>query len=56
MVGVYEGEVCGRDGCSGVLEAHPHPGGCTCFQSAPCSVCTVNRQYCPTCEWEAQDE
>jgi len=56
--GFAVGEICGRDGCSGIIEEHESDlGGCSCHQSAPCSYCTEERQFCPTCGWEAsQDE
>lgn len=56
--GVLSGEVCGRDGCPGIIAEHEarEGEGCTCHLCAPCSYCTTSRAYCPVCGWEASDE
>ncbi|WP_137279257.1 hypothetical protein [Pseudomonas rhizoryzae] len=53
--GYCEGDICGRDGCQGLIKDHP-VDGCTCFICAPCSACTAERGYCPHCGWEAADD
>lgn len=57
--GIFKGDVCGRDGCKGILDEHQpdrERGGCTCFQNAPCSFCVDDRTYCPECDWGGSDE
>jgi len=55
--GFVVGEVCERDGCSGIIEEHKSDlGGCSCHVSAPCAYCTEERQFCPTCGWEASQD
>lgn len=52
--GELGGEVCNRDGCTGIIvEGEQRGDGCSCFQSAPCSYCCQNTEYCPKCGWEA---
>lgn len=53
--GVEEGDVCGRNGCEGVIEVHPVEG-CSCHISPPCSACTKPRNFCPECGWELADD
>lgn len=55
-IGVLEGEQCNRNECKGILEEHDSDGGCRCHISPPCSYCTTSREYCPTCEWDSQEE
>lgn len=55
-IGHEEGEVCGRNGCQGVIEFEPHPGNCSCHISPPCSACTSVDLCCPECGWEARKE
>lgn len=52
-IGDEEGQVCGRDGCKGVLELTPHQG-CSCHISPPCSNCTDRETCCPVCGWESR--
>ncbi len=54
-IGYEEGDVCGRDGCKGILELHPVEG-CSCHISAPCSACTTPSEYCPECGYEAKED
>lgn len=51
--GIEEGEVCGRNGCDGIIKLPPVEG-CTCFNCAPCSQCFNNKLICPTCGWEEE--
>lgn len=46
--GYTEGDVCGRDGCCGVIAIRPSEN-CSCHISPPCSSCTAAREYCPEC-------
>lgn len=49
-IGTMPGEVCGRDGCEGVLvERMPDPDRCTCFSRPPCPECTRGGAKCPDC-------
>lgn len=54
--GFVKGEVCGRDGCQGIIEEHEKDGGCTCFINPPCSYCVEPCEFCPECDWQASDE
>ena len=54
-VGYCEGDVCGRDGCEGILEQHPVEN-CSCHINPPCSQCTTPREFCPVCDWDASEE
>ena len=52
----YEiGEVCGRDGCDGVIEEKPVEN-CSCHINPPCSACTTPAEFCPVCDWAAVDD
>lgn len=50
-----EGEVCGRDGCTGHIERH-RVENCSCHISPPCSACTSPLNFCPVCDWEECDD
>jgi len=52
--GVCEGETCNRDGCTGILGRY-EGDGCSCHTSPPCSDCVEAREYCPKCDWSAED-
>lgn len=53
--GVYEGEVCNRLHCRGIIDCHPVEN-CSCHICPPCGSCTAPRNYCPTCGWEEADD
>jgi hypothetical protein len=53
--GVEEGDICGRNGCVGVIERHPTEG-CSCHISPPCSACMKPKDFCPICGWELADD
>lgn len=55
-IGYLKGEICGREGCAGIIEEHPSESCCSCHVNPPCSYCTDSREYCPVCEWEGRDE
>lgn len=54
--GVDEGDVCGRNGCDGVLVMKHQftEGGCSCFRAAPCGYCMSEVPECPTCGWVSE--
>lgn len=52
--GYEEGEVCGRNGCKGVIHL-PKVEGCTCFKNAQCGACTSNYFTCPVCGWTCDE-
>lgn len=55
--GYLAGEICGRDGCEGIIVKGESEYGCSCHMGAPpCSSCTTPREYCPECDWRAKDE
>jgi hypothetical protein len=49
--GYLKGELCNRDGCTGVI-IHEVEGSCSCHINPPCSYCTDDSMYCDTCGWE----
>lgn len=49
--GIEEGDVCGRDGCLGVLEIE-QPDNCSCHINPPCEACTNVKLVCPECGWK----
>ena len=53
--GDEEGAGCGRNGCGGVIAVREIEG-CSCHISPPCSACTTPREYCPVCDWSAEEE
>ncbi len=53
--GYEEGEICGRDGCKGVIAVHPVEC-CACHINPPCHACTTPREYCQTCGYESKDD
>lgn len=56
MFGQEVGQICGRDGCKGIIQDDYEPdGGCSCHINGPCGYCTTEREYCPECEWAARD-
>lgn len=53
--GIYEGEVCNRNNCKGIVAEHPVEN-CSCHLYPPCSACMTPRNYCATCGWEEADD
>ena len=54
-LGISEGEICNREGCTGTIQLRPVEN-CSCHISAPCSACTSPRHYCNMCDWEESEE
>jgi hypothetical protein len=53
--GIFEGDVCNREGCNGIINTHP-VRGCSCHINPPCSACTEPRNFCSDCGWEEREE
>ena len=54
--GYFEGELCNRDGCFGIIETIEKEGGCYCHTgNPPCGYCTQQNEYCEKCGWEAEN-
>jgi len=56
MIGDYEGEVCGRRGCTGVIRFRESDAQCSCHINPPCSACTDKVLECPECEITSEDD
>lgn len=54
-LGYEEGDLCGRDGCVGVIAVYPVEN-CSCHINPPCGACTTPKEFCPDCDWRAIDE
>ncbi|MCM1170203.1 MAG: hypothetical protein NC324_09750 [Bacteroides sp.] len=54
--GMSEGEICGRDGCKGIIAKRKIEGSCSCHINPPCAYCTTPKEYCPECGWDASEE
>lgn len=54
--GNRKGDVCGRDGCEGIIDEHEKEGSCSCHINPPCSKCTTDTSYCPVCDWTPDDD
>lgn len=54
-VGMFKGERCRRHGCKGYIEQRKK-GPCSCHLHPPCASCVENREYCPVCDWDAEEE
>ena len=55
-IGIYQGDTCNRDGCTGTIQRRERQESCSCHINPPCGACTTPREYCDTCNWDAQDE
>lgn len=53
--GIEEGAVCWRNGCQGVIAVRPVEN-CSCHIAPPCGECSTPREYCPECDWRAEDD
>lgn len=56
MEGYCKGELCNRDGCTGIIKEKESDGGCCCHINPPCSYCETAREYCSECDWDAKEE
>lgn len=54
-IGFEEGEICGRDGCDGVIKLQK-TDNCSCHLNAPCAPCMSREFHCPDCGWVAEEE
>jgi hypothetical protein len=54
-LGYEEGEVCGREGCTGNVELESGEG-CYCHISPPCGSCTDRKMKCSECDWTERDD
>lgn len=54
--GCDEGEICGRNGCTAVIELKESDRSCSCHINPPCSACTEAREWCPECGYERKDD
>jgi hypothetical protein len=54
-VGYELGDICGREGCTGIIKERPVEN-CSCHLCAPCGACASPRQYCPECGYDAREE
>ncbi|KNY13118.1 hypothetical protein AKG11_31095 [Shinella sp. SUS2] len=50
------GQVCGRNGCKGIIQQHDSDRGCSCHINPPCGFCTTPREFCEKCGWDAEDD
>ncbi|WP_391564595.1 hypothetical protein [Sinorhizobium meliloti] len=53
-VGWEAGAICGRKGCTGIIEQHSTEESCSCHINSPCGKCTTPREFCEECGWEAE--
>lgn len=55
-IGEDVGEVCNRNGCTGIIEEYEKEGCCSCHINPPCGYCTEDNRYCSVCDWNGADE
>lgn len=55
MEGFEKGEICNRDDCKGIIQEKDLDGGCSCHINPPCGYCTTPKEYCPICDWDAEE-
>jgi hypothetical protein len=53
--GQEEGEVCGRNGCTAIIEISLCED-CSCHIRAPCSSCISMHLFCPECDWNFDND
>lgn len=53
--GSGEGDICGRNGCQGIIQIHPVVN-CSCHINPPCSACVAPNSFCPKCDWQEADD
>ena len=50
--GTQTGEMCNRDGCTGIIGEYEKEGCCSCHTGhPPCAYCVEDNHYCPVCGW-----
>lgn len=54
--GFVKGEICGREGCEGIIDSYGKEGSCSCHINPPCSYCTEISEFCPKCGWDGKEE
>lgn len=54
-VGMEEGMICNRDGCTGLME-YPLVENCSCHINPPCNNCVNNELRCSICGKGEDDE
>lgn len=54
-IGTEEGDLCGRDGCTGTIEFEEGKD-CACHISPPCHYCMDRRLVCDDCGAVVEDE
>lgn len=54
--GICEDDVCGRNGCTGIIVRDDSDYSCSCHINPPCSDCVEEREYCPECGWDVREE
>jgi len=54
-IGIWEGDVCNRNGCQGVIRLNPREN-CSCHISPPCHWCVGRGASCPECDWSSDDD
>lgn len=53
-IGLREDDVCGRDGCTGVMEKQDKDTSCSCHICPPCSHCVDATYECSLCGFETE--
>lgn len=56
ITGTETGEMCNRNGCTGIIEESPKHGSCSCHINPPCSHCVDDNHYCPECDWQGIED
>ena len=51
--GIWEGDVCAREGCVGIIgENDKSESSCYCHQDYPCGHCTTPKTFCSSCDYK----
>ncbi len=54
--GYFTGEICGRNGCIGMIQEDAGDGGCSCHINPPCHHCVTDHHFCLECGWTGEEE
>lgn len=54
--GFEAGDICRRNGCTGIIADGERRGDCSCHINPPCGACTEPREHCPECDWRMVDD